>query len=195
MTGDPTRVGDRFSDEALFADHPAQAAVEPATYPTEETAAAVETVLRVLRAANLSPAYGFDAEDAQQLWTARLGRYAPEAIVTAAATWTETEGAGFPTLAEFETVVRSADRKLRHPAPKPEDGRMCPECQATPEERRGFVDLTDPTEGGTGTVRPCRECRPEQYELWRQGHFSPRPQGRRCHCNHPLCRDRKARTA
>ena len=78
------------------------------------------------------------------------------------------------------------------PARKP--GVPCPECGeyiGQPEHMEGRVNLTDPTQGGTGTSRPCSICRPEQFRLHQAGHYGPKEGTSLCRCHDPLCPDTK----
>ena len=185
MTG-PMRPD--LSDTALFA--PSGSDVEALADHHERTLAAVEAAMRVFHGANLPPHYGFDQEDAVKLWTAKLVAYSPTAVLRAADEWVTAEGAEFPTLPEFTTLVASKDRALRRP-PEVErpPGQECPECG----EEGGWVFATRPLDGGIADRRPCSICRPVQLELHRAGHFGPREGSASCHCNHPVCPDTKRR--
>ncbi|MDE1904855.1 MAG: hypothetical protein KGH75_00205 [Rhodospirillales bacterium] len=153
-----------LGDEALFA------GLEPAppAPPTDQTLHAVTTAIRVMRAANLKLTFGFDQDDAERLWASKFAPYSATAIIEAAGEWIDSGSDEFPTLSEFETVVRGRQTVLDHPAPTSRPpGSACPECFATDEEPTdGFVTLSDPTVGGTGVVRPCSLCNPERYEAW-----------------------------
>ena len=186
----PMSIADALEAEA-WASHPGQQQME-ARAPSDNMAAAVELALRVLRAANLSPSFGTDMDDVQRLWTAHLARFQPEDVIRAADVWVSQTGVGFPELAEFESVVGQQARERLNPAAPPRaQGEACPECGlGDTGEPEGLVYLMNPTDGGNVDVRPCNLCRPEQFALWRAGHFMPRHGSAGCHCHSRDCPDR-----
>jgi hypothetical protein len=173
---EPRRLGDALPDELISPE-----------------AANATAVLRIFRAANLTPSFGFDMADAVRLWGSALAAFDQSALLVAANEWVSTAGAGFPTLAEFEELVVECQR--RRATQRPQSGSEpppggCPECGntvATPTD--GWVMLSDP-ERSPRTLRPCSLCNPDGYELWRAGHFEPRS-SHRCRCRHALCKDNK----
>ena len=173
---DPRPVAADLTDDILFAGM----APEPQP-PTDQSNTAVKMALSTLLAANLKPEFGWDLSNAEDLWSVALAPFAPGSVITAASTWLEDEGAEFPTLPEFKTLVASIDRRAAHPA-APEPGTDCTECG----EERGWVFATNPLSGGLADRRPCSTCRPEQYEMWQDGHFMPREGTATCHRNHAL---------
>ena len=193
MTDDPKRVD--LSDKALFAGIGPPRTDLTAPSPSAGVAAAVELALRAMIAAGLKTEFGWDQTDAERLWASHLSAYGGAAIVTAADDWQRSGTREFPSLSEFETLVASVHRRLHAPPERPE-GQPCPECgeyEGQSEHREGRVNLTDPTQGGIGTSRPCSLCRPEQHSLWKAGHFAGRETPSICRCGSPLCPDAKRR--
>jgi hypothetical protein len=191
MSDDPRPIKEDLSDKGLFADHPPMAMELHDPQEREKVIAAVQVALRVLRSANLNPGFGFDQDDAEKTWGAKLARYGPEAIVKAASEYVEGIGNQFPTLAEFEAVVSAVAVELRRPViPERPPGQVCPECSSEPGN---WVFLSDPKPGVPDTVRPCSLCRPEAYEMHMKGHNMPRVGNASCRCFQPGCPHQKRR--
>lgn len=70
---------------------------------------------------------------------------------------------------EREEREANRERAIKAGMERRVPGQLC-ECG----EGRGWLTVVLGEPGEPGTVRPCRICRPEQYEKWREGEFMPK---------------------
>lgn len=176
--------------------------IEPAiASPRSSDERKAVAVLRVFRAANLRAAFAFDDADAERLWGVKLAQFSLGACLKAADDWIETGERELPTLAQFEDLAEFWQREVERlqnvdPLVQTERERTgeCPECGNDRDNTTdGWVWLSDPnTPGMVPSVRPCSQCKPIQFELWRAGHYKPRDTAR-CRCGNMHCPDEQRR--
>jgi hypothetical protein len=149
--------------------------------------------LGLLRAAGLQPTFGFNIDEAEELWAGQIKQFSLEVIERAVIEWSKEPEGTFPTMEEFRIVCEMSARHLRReaaealgPVNERRTGEPCTECGGSntdpnfpnneDENAPGWVVVED-TGIDQRTVRPCQLCRPEQHALWVAGCFAPNHYG------------------
>ena len=132
-------------------------------------------VIEALRSAGLRFPFSADTNNVEKIWAAQLSPFSLEVLQEAVRQWISSDTHDFPAVGEFGSMCgqlqREANRAraLRNAQDNPHPGDTCGECG----EGRGWVTVKEGDVGEPSTVRPCRSCRPAQYEKWSEGHFLP----------------------
>lgn len=198
MTTGPQRI----SDTDLFAT--AGAAAPPAAPPAAAvTLDAAKAVLAALCAAGLQPPFGFDLDNAEQLWAVQLHGYPFDVLMEAAQSYIEgSEQRELPTVGQINAVARVIQaERLRSSATKQRTTGSCP-CGGQVPAWVEHTEHVDEVIGEHGEVlvrehtrtwrTPCPICMPDVYDWHAQGHANPGHD--RMGCSHELCRPRRTPT-
>jgi len=142
--------------------------------PQEDPNPRARAVISTLRQAGCRPEFGFDQEQAEELWETKLAAFTLPMCAAAANAWIEAGDREFPTLGELMTLaqgfaiaereeVQRRERMNRDPLAMV----VCPECF---DEPVGWVEVIELA--GARALRPCSRCLPDRYRAWRGGHFA-----------------------
>jgi hypothetical protein len=111
--------------------------------------------------------------DAEHVWGVKLAAFDLETLTEAVSQWISEDTHAFPAVGELVSLahrIQNRQRAIEAAAKNPIPGQLCIECEGS-----GWVETPKVETPGGGTcsfVRPCQSCRPDQYQLWKNGHYS-----------------------
>ena len=159
MTEEPRAL----TDIDLFPEH------APRT-PPEPDPEKARFVLELLTAAGLKSPFGIDIDKSEEIWGIKLAVFDIQTLTEAVDQWISEDTNAFPAVGELVSIAlriqnrhRAIERGNQHPLP----GMVCAECQGD-----AWVEVGE--QGTIATVRPCRACRPAQYDSWLDGAYMPK---------------------
>jgi len=147
--------------------------------PDDLAVGKAQLVLTALRSAALRTPFGFDQEQAEEMWGAALGTYSVDLLTAAAGHWILTNEE-FPTLSEFVTLVRWQENEMKRDDQQARNIGVCPECEGA-----RYVRVTDPpvtvqdhktkkpVQVASWHMMPCPTCpsMERRHQLYMRGHF------------------------